>query len=527
MRKLLVIFFTLVVSAHAVNHTVISLTDGTITWGGTVNGNRVVSWTTSGGAATSWSDPMVSDAIGHWAFQCVSNSAGMYWVDVLTNGNNFIGEGAFWNDADVATYSNSYKFEGYNWQSWLDCPDLNVPENVTNDFTVSFWLYYGAGWEKGSMLRWGDSAVTTNRAFWLYDDGANFEWYVYDSKAGNAYRKYEGTDPAASAWTHVALTWSNGVCRADYNGVAQTNYVLTTVGTPTQIWNTITAPMRVGKNAADAHSSWRCGYVFSDSMSTEQVASVVANGRFDIDTAWPVEAYVDLRETMYTNAIYFIDNSGTGNHIRSGDGPTIMPTIEIAGTAVNTENGSHRAMSFDGVDDYISIDDLVGDQVDGLGGATFAFWVRSTRIDGHEIYLGSRGGTSISLFNCNTVATNYTYRWGMHGGDITLNTPANSYITNQWIHLATTMTNNGVGSGVLLGYIDGVCVSGTTNAALDTIDISDNIKLGFDDNNPANKMTGKMMDFRIYKRCLDASEILQLADPTLGTNTIEDLTYEM
>ncbi len=166
---------------------------------------------------------------------------------------------------------------------------------------------------------------------------------------------------------------------------------------------------------------------------------------------------------------------------------------------------SNRGLQFDGVDDFVSVDNFTG--VLGTAARTCAAWVKttSTGINRPIIAWGPNNNGSKWTFLMTTA--------GVIRAEITAGLVVGTRAINdgQWHHVACTFENDGTPNAAdVKFYVDGTLetISTSTAFALNTA-VSGNAKIGSDIQ--GRFWSGTMDDARIYARALSAGEIAALA----------------
>jgi len=184
----------------------------------------------------------------------------------------------------------------------------------------------------------------------------------------------------------------------------------------------------------------------------------------------------------YLNTTTSTDTSGSGNNgtLSGGVGPI--------------EGKLGQALSFDGVDDYIS---LGNNNFQFNNDFTVSAWVndRNTGVTGIQQIIGTSGR-----------------RWGLGRDsagiyfafyDGTLRKISYNATTNQWLHLVGVKSPSGSEF-----FVDGVSV-GTYSSTSSIVYFSGDTDIGGDPS-LARYWNGSIDDTRVYNRALSAGEVTQL-----------------
>ena len=527
MKKLLVIFFALVVSAHAVNHTVISLTDGTITWGATVNGNRVASWGFAGGGG-GWNNPYADNLVFSYSMQATNP----VFADASGLGNDGIGNDLGWNDETEGVISNSYNFDpnsSYSREPYVVCS--NSPTiDIESGFTAGAWVYSD---DAGNIVLWNIGGTgagdQTNRAFHFYTVSGLCYFYVWDARAAaNSYLfRYQGPMWSITNWHMITCTYTGAApLRVDFDGVEQTaGWNNTSSGTFTQTWNNLDKEVRLGwtsyQNTIDGAVS---GAWISEVMSTQQVWDVAQAGRTNVE-ALPVNAYVDYRAALQEATPMMVDNSGEGHHCY-GQRFTQAPfKVETWGTAQYWSGSPpNRVGRWDGVDDEVIGPASITNALEGLTEYTFMAWNNIDTCDAvNESIFGN---------NPNIRKEQSNDRWYISiattGGSWSFYSTFDpvSCVFSNWQHVALTVTANGGGTGYALLYTNGYLDVSNSHAVFNSpITFTAPMRFGWQSGTPVYRYHGRLVDVEAYDRALTAAEILDIVSNT-ESNTLRVPIYE-
>lgn len=209
---------------------------------------------------------------------------------------------------------------------------------------------------------------------------------------------------------------------------------------------------------------------------------------------------------------------------------TSSATIEASGAAVNTSGKIGSCYSFDGSDDYISINcaDLYSIIKGGTQPFSIAFWVYhadSTR----AIIFGDYGLTGSISFNIElTTGHAVRFYWG--------GSPDKNFSTTVasagWTHIALVYTGS-----VINIYKDGIKQSDSYSGALAAKTKTTGVYyLGRDSRTGTTVLNGRLNDFRIYDHCLSTVEVKEISQGLVlhykldthylksGTNLVIDVT---
>lgn len=199
-------------------------------------------------------------------------------------------------------------------------------------------------------------------------------------------------------------------------------------------------------------------------------------------------------------------NQGTGSAVRdvSGYGANGTSTgatwYQVAGK---------RGMSFDGIDDYVTMPYSTGTNIEGSSSVSLSVWVWPITQDGGTNYIlykrrfvssSDRGG----FFLQNSAATpDFSLS---NNNNVTTVTSPSTIGTQTWSHVCGVY-NIATGGSVLL-YVNGTQVaSGTLTSGIGTHSTT---AITISSSSTASDINAVLDDIRIYNRALSSSEVLQL-----------------
>jgi hypothetical protein len=200
-------------------------------------------------------------------------------------------------------------------------------------------------------------------------------------------------------------------------------------------------------------------------------------------------------------AYAFDEGSGTTTSDRSGNGNTGT----LSGATWSTAGRTGAALSFDGVNDRVNVNDSAS--VDLSGGMTLQAWVYPTALSSwRTVLLKERsGGLAYALYAHEDVPTPAAY---VRVGNVDVRVAGISPLPlNTWTHLAATYDG-----ATLRLYVDGQQVgsqarTGTIQVSTGRLSLGGNAVWG-------EWFAGRIDDVRIYNRPLTANEIqIDMATP--------------
>jgi hypothetical protein len=196
-----------------------------------------------------------------------------------------------------------------------------------------------------------------------------------------------------------------------------------------------------------------------------------------------------------------------------------LQTVEAGGWATATLLGftndpaqwvpghSDRALNFDGISNYVSIDNFTG--ILGASARTCAAWIKTT----------SNGQLPVIAWGPNSAGNKWIFlvQNGNARLEVTSGYLQGSRLVNDghWHHIACTFTNDGTPNSTDVRlYVDGTPETSFNASLSQTVNTiaSGNVTIGSDVQN--RFFTGQIDEVRIYTRALSDSEISALAGDT-------------
>lgn len=179
----------------------------------------------------------------------------------------------------------------------------------------------------------------------------------------------------------------------------------------------------------------------------------------------------------------------------------------VSGATVNTSGKIGSCYSFDGSDDYISLE---GSELYSIikGGSypfSISFWVYHNDTT-RAIIFGDYGLSGAIGFNVELSSTHQVRFYWNGSPDKTFGAESNVAVQG-WSHIAITY------SGTLLNiYKDGVLSSDSWSGTLAAKTKSSGVYyLGRDSRTGATTLNGRLNDFRIYDHCLSVAEVKEIS----------------
>jgi hypothetical protein len=213
-------------------------------------------------------------------------------------------------------------------------------------------------------------------------------------------------------------------------------------------------------------------------------------------------AHYKLADNADTNVV--VDETGNNNGTL-GNGLNNFTSENSTEGIVEPE---HKALSFDGVDDYVEVADALIPASTFHNGFTISAWINATTLgeNNSAVIVGKVNGTSSQQ--------GINFRVGAHAiflrinAGTTINSAAASLKYGVWLHVVVTVTSNAIANF----YIDGV-LSGTPNqqvSALSGITTTNALRIGNRSAATDRTFDGSIDDVRIYDHALTADEVANL-----------------
>jgi len=224
-------------------------------------------------------------------------------------------------------------------------------------------------------------------------------------------------------------------------------------------------------------------------------------------TAWGVEPIPNLISHWK-----FDEGNGTTAYdsVGDNDGNLIGDPNWVTGKV-----GTH-ALDFDGVDDYVDLDDHIGDYQD-LSTGTLSVWIKKESTGNSGMFFSSSDGGDFysSMYFAKMADEKIKIRISKNNTS-KLYWRSDSIVPFGWHHFAYTTSTNPSGNWM---YLDGELVTGdytvgspSTSAFFSHIPDQDTMRIGnlHNSNKDSWHWDGLIDDVRIYDRALSAEEVQQL-----------------
>ncbi|MCV9389328.1 LamG-like jellyroll fold domain-containing protein [Reichenbachiella ulvae] len=190
-----------------------------------------------------------------------------------------------------------------------------------------------------------------------------------------------------------------------------------------------------------------------------------------------------------------VDESLNGNDVALGDGSStgLNPSL-----AVDRYENNSGAYSFDGVDDYLSINN--GSGINISGNMSVVLWVNPNEIGSNGRITWDSGSEYGDFIIWSDGRLAYNYKEGTNNSTVF---SSSALSAGKWSLIAFTRTGDQI-SFFINGYLD------ATQTAHSPTTVSNLTSIGGSESGVANTFNGVVDDIRIYGRSLTTSEIVDI-----------------
>ena len=410
----------------------------------------------------------------------------------------------------------------------MNTPVGGAPPPDTTPPTVSITAPAGGALVRGSVNLTAtatDNSGTVASVQFLVDDvplgapdtAAPFaaSWTTSSSANGPHVLKARATDAAGNAATSapVSVTVDNAPpsVSVDSPSGGTVSGTITVTGSASDANGIANVQFRLdGANlgAADTTSPYSVSWATaSASNGTHTLTAVATDAAGNQATSASVTVTVSNTWVVPSGLVAaYTFAEGTGGTTADVSGNGNVGTL-AGGTAWSTAGRFGKALSFDGVNDLVSIADAP--TLDLTAGMTIEAWVNPSALSGWRTVAlkGAAGGLAYALYAHDQTPRPAGYV-NTGGGDQSA-AGTSALPIGTWSHLAVTL-----GGGTLRLYVNGVqvgssAVSGTIRTSTDALTLGGNTVWG-------EWFAGLLDEVRIYNRALTQAEIQAGMAQTLG-----------
>jgi O-glycosyl hydrolase len=357
-----------------------------------------------------------------------------------------------------------------------------------NDFTISTWVKVSSFSDGARIFDFGTS--TSNYMYLTTQAAGTAGLPRFGINTGSGEQQITSSIALSpNTWTQIAVTLSGNTATLYINGVvAGTNASMTihpaALGATTQDY--------LGKSEGsdpNLQGSLDDFRVYGQAFSAAQIQGLAT-----------ISSQLASYKADESSGTILSDASGTGNDASLNGSYGFVPGL--SGNALNLSGG------------YASLPTGI---VGGLNDFTIAAWVNMSSLANWARIFDFGTSTSNYMFLTPDAGTSNALRFAIStsggSGEQQLNGPALS--ANNWYHIAVTLSGT---AGKL--YVNGALVATNTSMTLHPSSLGATTRNYIGDsqfsNDPA--LQGSIDNFQIYSRALSATEILQLARPTVVTS---------
>jgi hypothetical protein len=255
---------------------------------------------------------------------------------------------------------------------YLAIPDSTDFDFGSDDFTVEFWIYFGAA-PSVSYGIMSKRATTANYSPFLFQINASRVFDFAISITGTSWVTLQSSPLTLSAWTHLACVRKGGTIELFVNGTsAATNSTLSTSALMTN-----TDKVVIG--AGDSALQYCLNGSIDDLRITKGLARYLSN--FTPENKQIQNYLKEYVVDQYFNNVVLgmhMDGADTGTTFTDVTGKTVTPVGNVQTATAIKKFGTASAL-FDGTGDYLSVPTST-DFDFGSGDFTVECWIYPTQL---------------------------------------------------------------------------------------------------------------------------------------------------
>lgn len=456
------------------------------------SGSSKVSATRSGGT-------LASGLIGHWTFD---------GKDMGPNVRDVSGQGNHGNLTGIATTTGigkigqSFSFPG-SYSSYVDYGTA-IDSSISTALTLSAWVYRVPGSQEYSSII-TDESYGDNLGYYFGDmtgGGANDSLYQCRINGGSGNSALaEESSITYNEWTYYTCIFDGDLLYFYKNGI-----LVDTENPPaTSVSTDYTGSAVIGEGLNGKIDDVR---IYNRVLSASEIKQLYSMGESKINDSQNAKGGT-LQSGLA--ALWSFDGKDMTPRVMDRSGNGYNATINGQTSTTTTIGKIGQALSFDGVNDYVS----ASPGISYSDSFTVSFWTKvKSNAGSYKAFVIGRGagqddystGFVIDMGPDPTGSLSYI---GVEGNGMNTNTDllTSSFDFDTWHHIVVDFS---VGSNAVKLYADGV-LEGTRTRSAGSVGLSD-IQLGarYYSSFVSGYLDGSLDDVRIYNRSLSASEVKQL-----------------
>ena len=446
----------------------------------------VGAWFLRGVFATSNPHSWTNGLVGYWSFdgQYTTTTSGVNagTKDVSNNGNWGVFNGGV--NPVGGIVGQALSFDGVN--DYVDAGN-GASLDMTGDMTIEFWMNPNI-WVAGGACRIIDSSDGGWSKGWLVgQDGGPRLFYITAQAGGVKQQSFANpTAITAGVWQHVVIIRSGATATFYVNGVNQTQSSATHID-PDPATGTNT---RIGTGIDNwpFNGSLDEVRIYNRVLSIDEIKQHYEQTRRNLDVNQPSGA---------PPVGWWKMDEGTGQTVRDYSGNNNNGTVINSGYgATSTDGKIGKALSFDGVDDYVNIP--YKSSLSSTNALTITAWIYKLTTSMGVIISDKYQNYEFRVSNQLQFEAHYTDIF-----DETMGTVGKIPI-NTWTFVAITFDSNDSNRTTL--YVNGVYETNETHANK-LVDVSNDRYIGVRPVDYWSYFNGFIDDVKIYNYAHTADQI--------------------
>jgi hypothetical protein len=422
--------------------------------------------------------------VGYWGMNDTTNGV------VFDRGPNSLNSDP---GPNPTSFSSALSFNGTSDFAQLPSNGL---ANFTNGFSAGIWAYTSSVAPWSRYLDFGNGPLNDNILLTRVSNTNDLSFTVY--RGGSAMGITAPNVIQLDTWQHFSVTVTpSGTATIYVNGVA-----VATNTSPSFLPNNVTRVNNyIGK------SNWAADALFEGKLNSLSVWNRALSAA-EVQAA-PSTAYTGSESGLV--GFWRLNDVANGTFIdrspSARNGTTTGSTVAISSPAIATSENKYvtagRAMTFDGVNDFVNLPSA------GLNdfsqGYTIGFWANTSSVAAWSRYLDFGNGPLndnillTRVFNTNDLSFT-VYRGGSAMGV----TAPNVIQLNTWQHFSVTVTP----SGTATIYVNGVAVATSTSPSFLPNNVTRvNNYIGKSNWAADALFKGQMRDLSIWKTALTPAQV--------------------